>query len=133
MSKRAIAVIGDVNYVEHGGMVVFDNGDLELVQPGENEEDPVVIYRFAADQVAEPSREWFGDDLKNVAKYVDVALVDLAAALNSEDVRVRASAYYDLVGYFGGQNFDESPLTLTTKEAERRYRSVDRSLAKRKR
>jgi hypothetical protein len=130
MSRGAVAVIGDVNYLEHGGMIVFADGTLDWIEPGENEDDPIHVYRLMADRVPVPSMEWFGKDLTRVASYADASVADLAAALNSDDVRTRASAYYDLVGYHGAMNFDESPLELTPSEARKRYRSVDRALAR---
>jgi len=59
---RAIGILGDVNYLDYGGMIVFEDGSVELVEPDdENENGPTTVYRF----VLEPfnrgtlEREWF--------------------------------------------------------------------------
>ena len=129
MARTAIGLIGDVNYTEHGGMIVFSDGTVDLIEIDEG--DNVSIYRFTVDKVEQPSTEWYGKDLGKVAKFADVELVDLAAGLNSEDVLARAFAYSELAAYHGAANFDDRPLQMTMKEAERRYKTAGRALARR--
>jgi len=131
MARRPIAVLGDSDYVAHGGMVVYDNGDGDYVDPWtDGEHEQVDVYGVLLDKVEEPSREWFGDRLAQAAKSVDMPVADLAAALNSDDVVRRASAYAVLIGYFGAIEFDHEPVHLTPAAAERRFRAVDRALAR---
>jgi hypothetical protein len=127
--RKAVGLIGDVNYLEYGGMLIFDDETAELIEVDEEDENaPVVIYRFDLDRVADPASEWFGDDLKRVAATVGTTAAQLAAQLASADLGERASAYRDLVSYFGPHEFDSDPLSLSPQEAEERYRSVDRQL-----
>jgi hypothetical protein len=128
MSKKAIGLIGDVNYLEYGGMVVFADGSVDVVVPDENDEDaPVLIYRFDLDRVA-PGSEWFSDDLGKVASYVGRPKADIERDLASDNLMLRAAAYNDVVSYWGLGEFDSEPLSLSPAEAEKRYEKVDREL-----
>jgi hypothetical protein len=128
MSKKAIGLIGDVNYLEYGGMVVYDDGSVDVVAPDQNDEDaPVPIYRFDIPRVAQGT-EWFSDDPGKVASYVGRSKADIARDLASENLMLRAAAYNDVVSYWGLGEFDGDPLTLAPKEAEKRYVKVDREL-----
>jgi hypothetical protein len=128
MSKKAIGLIGDVNYLEYGGMVVFDDGSVDVVVPDENDEDaPVLIYRFDLDRVVGKS-EWFSDDLGKVASYVGRPKGDIEHDLASENLMLRAVAYGDITSYWGLAEFDSDPLSLSPAEADKRYEKVDREL-----
>jgi hypothetical protein len=127
---KAVYLIGDVNYLEHGGMVVFDDGTADLIEPGEEEEESgeTVIHRIDLDRVKDPSREWYGRRLREVARTVDVPLGELVAGLQSENLEDRAESYYDLIQFFGPDEFAQYPVTLSHEKAEKRYADVDAEL-----
>lgn len=132
-SRKAIGIMGDVNYLEYGGAVVYDDGSVDLIEPDqEDEEGPVTVYRFDANRLtkAEVEREWFGGDLDKVAQTVGVPKSNLVHRLTSADVLERATAYNDLISYFGPHEFDSDPLVLSPAEAEKRYEGIDRGYVK---
>lgn len=130
---KAVYLIGDVNYLEHGGMIVFEDGSAEIVNPGEEEGEVVTIHRLQLERVAQPSREWYGNKLSAVARSVDVPVHELVAGLQSENLEDRAESYHDLLLYWGSTEFDQHPITLTTEEAEKRYADVDEQLGEARR
>lgn len=128
-TSRAIGVIGDVNYLEYDGMVVYDDGSADLVLAGATGDDQsITVYRFDLDQIARVKKEWFGKNLAAVAQTVGRPQADLKAALASDNLMLRASAYYDLIGYYGPDEFDQYPLRITLAQAEKRYAQVDKEL-----
>lgn len=119
-----LGIIGDVDYVTHGGAVVHDDGTVDLIEPPEGDEDSPdarwTVYRFMADNV-DPAKEWFGKDLAAVAQSMGTDPVELSKMFQSDDIMERASAYMDVVGYHGAQNFDSDPLVLTKAEIDARF------------
>jgi hypothetical protein len=129
--RKAVGILGDVNYLEYGGAVVYADGrgSVDLIEPGESEGDPITVYRFDVEPLsqAEAEREWFGDDLDKVARTVGTTAANILRRLASRNVLDRASAYLDIVSYFGPHEFDSDPLVLSQAEAEKRYEGIDRS------
>lgn len=119
-----LGIIGDVDYVTHGGAVVHDDGTVDVVEPPDGDEDSPdarwMVYRFMADNV-DPAKEWFGKDLAAVAQSMGTDPAELSKMFQSDDVMERASAYMDVIGHHGVQNFDSDPLTLTRAEVEARF------------
>jgi len=132
-SRKAVGILGDVNYLEYGGAVVYADGSVDLIEPNEeedeeDEEGSVTVYRFDADRLtkAEAEREWFGDDLDKVARTVGTTKANILRRLASESAVERATAYLDVISYFGPREFDSDPLVLSAAEAEKRYEGIDR-------
>lgn len=130
---RALGVIGDVNYLDYGGLVVFDDGTGDYVVPDENDEDaPIVVYRINLEQLEDPASEWFGDDLGKLASFTGRPKVEIINELKSANPLARASAYYDLLHYYSAENFDSTPLKISKEEAEHRYAKADKELGEMK-
>jgi len=127
---KAVYLIGEVNYLEHGGMIVFEDGRADVIDPGEDAEEAgkIIIHQIELDRVDNPDDEWYGGKLRTVARTVDVPLRELVAGLKSENLEDRAESYYDLVRYFGPEEFDQYPITLSPEKAEKRYADVDEQL-----
>lgn len=60
--------------------------------------------------------EWFTDDLEDVARSVGGEVDEIDENLRSDNPNARASAYQDLVGYFGPVEFDQYPITFRTEK-----------------
>jgi hypothetical protein len=128
-SRQAVGILGDVNYLEYGGAVVYADGSVDLIEPDpDDEEGPVTVYRFDADRLdhAQAEREWFGDDLEKVARTVGTTKANILRRLASANVVERATAYLDVISYFGPDEFDSDPLVFSAAEAEKRYEGIDR-------
>lgn len=75
---------------------------------------PYPIERYA-------DNEWFMDDLPEIQKAFDPEEVNLVDLLCSNSAIDRAFVYREVGLFYGFENFDSYPLTLTKKEARRRY------------
>jgi hypothetical protein len=125
----AIGVIGDVNYLDYGGMVVYEDGYADYIVPDEDDEDaPVVIYTLVLGQVDDAEIRTRKFDLAAFARFTGRPKAEIASDWDSTNKLVRAGVYYDLIHYLGPSNFDESPVTLTKSQAEKRYERVDKEL-----
>jgi hypothetical protein len=65
--------------------------------------------------------EWFARDLEDVASFCGTSALELAELFTSEDPAVRASAYIDVAGYHGLENFDSYPLKINEPELGERW------------
>lgn len=127
-----IGQIGDKNFAEHGGGLVYRRpqrqediyGDcfLEYVEPPTDDvefSDPEArwtIYRVDLD----PEVPSWGD-LKAVAASADQDPQELRKAFASTDPMTRAWAYESWAGHYGWHEFDQYPLQLTCAEMNERY------------
>ncbi len=68
--------------------------------------------------------EWFVDKLDSVAETCGTTKFQLLRGLFSNNPMARASAYRDIVEYFGPDEFDSYPLALTEDEAIERYSKI---------
>jgi hypothetical protein len=131
-APEEIGQIGDVNFAEHGGGLVFRRpqrqediyGDcfLEYIEPPSDDldfDDPNArwtVYRVDLD----PDVPNWGD-LKDVASTHGQDPKELAAAFASTNPMQRAWAYEAWAGHYGWNNFDSDPLQLTCAEMNERY------------
>ena len=65
--------------------------------------------------------EWFVEKLASVASSCGISKFQLLRLLFSDSPMERAIAYESIVGHFGAFEFDQYPLTLTEREAQKRY------------
>lgn len=103
---------------------------------------PCVVYRFGAGNSArepcstylvpenwDPSwrhfvgqyEPWFLEDLERVADSVGRTKEEIIEDLISDDPNARASAYRDIGGYWGWNNFDDYSLRMSEEEFEERW------------
>lgn len=143
---KYLANLGDVNPIDHGGFFVYVDTtkvygvECELLEPSadDDEDGPLTAYRFIADRCTyvdgilsdnpyhPESAAWFAD-LEGIAACVGQTVDALRAALCSAEPLSRAMAYRELVAYYGPNEFDSEPITLTRKEAKKRYKSKNRT------
>lgn len=140
--KQFIGHLGDVNPVEHNGAVVLvdpelpDRPEMEVMvnySDFADDSDHVKIFRFEirrctfvdgvlSDNEFHPEHPaWFASHLDSIEHCNGYEAGHLVEALCSEDLMVRAQAYYDLLYFHGEEEFDQEPLILSTREAEHRY------------
>lgn len=136
---KRVGSFGDVNPLDYGGGYIYidETGvyppEMEMIEPGESEDDPISIYRLTlephtyvdgvlSDNPFHPAYPvWYAKDLPRVCASMDVDAEDLIAELAGSDPIAKADAYQTLIGYFGPNEFDSEPLTMTREEAEARY------------
>jgi len=108
-----LANLGDVNYIDYGGLLVVDQGhgpEGMYIQSPEDDEGTWEIYRFGLEKPS--SDEWFMRDLESAAASVGLTADGLEATLFSDEVVERALGYGDLILYHGPYEFDQYPLQL---------------------
>ena len=133
---KIIQSLGDVDYVAHGGTLVYEDANkdypaqAEVIVPGES---GCTVYRFILDRCTfidgvlsdnkyhPESPAWFADGLKDVCETHDADLDETIQNLCSEDPVARAVAYQMVGEFYGWENFDSYPLTLAKKEVKARY------------
>ena len=131
---KCVAQIGDAAPLDHGGLWVFI--DTTGVYPPEGElyepetrqvrrfilEDCTYTNGILSDNKFHPDHAaWFADDLQAVASCIGTDAADLINQFCSADPITRAQAWRAVGDYFGWDNLDSYPLTLTRREAARRY------------
>lgn len=135
---REVGRLGDVNPIEHGGAIVYEDAggayppEMELIEPDGRR---VLAYRVVlephtwrggvlSDNPFHPEHPaWYAARIAEVAESTGGEVQDLIRALRGRDAMAKARAYQDMIGFFGAHEFDDSPLRLTRREAEERYRA----------
>ena len=133
---KLIQNLGDVNFVDYGGTLVYEDAnkeypaEAEVVSP---DDKGCTVYRFALDRctfingVLSDNKyhpeypAWFADHLKDVCETHDADLEETIQNLCSEDPVTRATAYQMVGESHGWENFDSYPLILDEKEVKARY------------
>jgi len=131
------AEIYEPNENENGGImyrVILDRPRFRtLTAPGKS--------NFSHYRVALPANErnvtwywyneWFVDKLSSIADSCGTTKFKLLRLLFSESPMDRGMAYQMIVGNFGPYEFDQYPVTLTEREAQKRYKYVTVALCAR--
>lgn len=105
---------------DHGGRVELYRFTLERLK---------VVDGYLVGMRYDPSwphpvasyEEWFAKDLKGVASCNGTTKEELIKELCDEDARKRFHAYYSIGTYYGLNNFDAYPLTMTGDELDARW------------
>ena len=136
-----VGTIGDVDPLGCGGGFVFRDTtgvyrpELEYVEPWSDGDDvqSVTVYRVAleshtyangvlSDNKFHPDKEvWYGAELDRACESCGCDPDYTRQSLCGENAWHKALAYEMLASYFGWQEFDSYPLTITPAEAEARY------------
>ena len=140
-----IANIGDVDPMLHGGkFILIDrngiyNPVMLVIEPQESEpswEDPETYKEYVvelaplicasklslSDNKFYPNVEaWFGstESLESVAKCAGITIQELMSKFLSSCPLDRAFAYSEVAGYYGIENFDDSPHKMKHEEAKK--------------
>lgn len=137
---QCIANLGDVSPVDYGGFFVFIDRtgvyapEAEYLDAPEDDTGTWHAYRFILERCLQQidgvlsdneyhpeAPAWFADKLESVAESAGMDERELRTDLCAKDPIRRAGAYQTLLGYFGPDEFDSDPLTLTRDEADARY------------
>jgi hypothetical protein len=128
---RLLDVLGDVNPIDHGGMLVYEDTtgvyapEAVVITPLDDgdDNDRWIVYRFSlekctyvdgilSDNEYHPeSPAWFADSLDRIASSVGVEHFEIVRQLCSEDPFERAHAYQTIGDYHGFVNLDHDPVT----------------------
>ncbi len=135
---HCVAQLGDANPLDYGGYWVLEDitgvypPEGELLQTGE-EGEPLTVYRFILDpctfvdgvlsdnQFHPDYPAWFADKLSDIARANGMESDMLIASFISGDSKERASAWRMVGEYYGFDNLDLYPITLSRREARQRY------------
>lgn len=124
---KLVANLGDVNVAEYGGFLVYVDTtgvyapEVEMYE-AKDDETGGMMSRFILER--NPAGEWWFDKLQDVANSCGQEVAEYKSDLASGDPIKVASVYRDVVAYFGAYEFDQYPVTLTEKEAQKRYAKV---------
>lgn len=136
-TRKLLANLGDSNWTEHGGFLVFDkdeygNYTVDVVDTwrlhvGEisEESDPKMlwdVYSFDLETVSPNEDTWY--KVKEAAKSYDLEESEVWDLLNSDDPVKLAGGYQVLIGYHGAIEFDCYPVTLNAIELQTRYSNL---------
>jgi len=142
-----IANLGDANPMAHGGFFVYEDKtgvyspECALLTP-KNEEDDArdpdmtwELRRFSADKCTlingvlsdnrfHPDKPaWFADKIGALAETYGQTAAEVCALLCSNDTCDRAQGWRMIGEYFGYDNLDSYPRTLTRADVYRLYRA----------
>ena len=139
---RCIANLGDRNPLDHGGLFVYVDKtgtyppEMERIEPVSDDDNSALEIRrvvldrctftdgVLSDNPYHPTLPaWYARELVRVAESFGEPLDDYHSALCSEHPLPRAKAMRDVLDYFGWDNVDSYPFTVTRSEARRRYRN----------
>ena len=114
-----IANLGDVNYIEYGGLLVVNTeyGPQGVyIEAADDDEGRWAIYRFDLDPPSD--NDWFMDEdtLEDVGGFIGSSAEELHEMFMSGEVTERARAYEAVGAYNGYSNLDSYPLELDYKE-----------------
>lgn len=154
-SQTCLGQLGDVNPIEYGGFWILKNGEeitceilelplLEITEtlPGDTEGNQFRVYRFSSEKCFfengiisdnpfhKNKKTWFADSLKSVASSCGMPVDDLIRILCSQNPVERSTGYQILVEYFGPDQFDDYPLSLSLSEVKKRYLGKNSKLKK---
>ena len=121
---KEVGYIGDKNWPEYSGGPVFVDQtgvyppELEYIESPESDEPGAewTVYRVVLDQEVP---DW--GDVKAVAQSTGQPAKEIRNGFIDDDPIQRALAYQAWAGYYGWENFDNYPLTLSILEVEKRY------------
>ena len=135
---KCVANLGDVDPVEHGGLLVFIDEaghyppEVEKIDPDVNGkwevhravlETCTYVNGVLSDNPFHPNMPaWFADDLGSVSAAMGMEREELIRKFSSDDAVQRAEAWRCVADYWGWQNLDQYPLTLTRREVEQRLK-----------
>ncbi len=124
--ERELGQIGDVNPLDYGGGRIFlgpDGPYLEYTQglddDQEEETATLVVYRVDLAPDALADLDWATPE--DIAGYTGQTVGDLRKAGRSKSPVTRATVYEDVAGYYGWENIDSYPLSLSYQELEQRW------------
>jgi hypothetical protein len=133
--------------LDGGGLIYQGDKDEELgfrspdqiilfSQDEDSELDLNSVLVYKIEIAAEPELEFWWQDLREIATGLEIAIgfdlayINLKSAALSRDLMVKAELYAHLISYYGPDDFDSSPGTLTLTEAREIYAEELASLKK---
>jgi hypothetical protein len=144
MARKLLANLGDVNFVEYGGSIVFEDidgciylenynpetGEVYTLEPDKLwEHEGHLLFQNPAASRALPYplkryTAWFDGYLQSISATVGMGIEGLRSLLTNENVKVRARGYECVAQTLGWFEFEQYPLHLTQEQAARRYAFV---------
>jgi hypothetical protein len=123
---KCIGHVGDVDPVEHGGGIVYT--DETGVYPPE----AVFFLEFGDNQVQEarvilekdPTKEWWYPNVNTIGAFAGWEGNDIHQFFGTHSDKnpfIMATLYYDLVCYYGVENFDPDATVISKSGARRKY------------
>ncbi len=133
--------IGDINWVEHGGVLVFEGGGRPFALVVERDitsdeirwsvaEVPLDKLMLSDESIVNVygTEEWFGtkDNLSSAASLHGITVDKLTGQLISDDIVIRAMGYRNLWENFGMINFDGAPYSFSKSEMMEHFKGIPR-------
>ncbi len=124
--------VGDVDPIAYGGGFIYTDEtgvygpEMTWFEPGTDEQwhetesdTPLQVFRVLLE--TKPEAEWWFDKLEEIAGFTGQTAEELRLAAKSDNLVERANLYSDLIHYYGVEEFDSYPSTMTEDEAYARY------------
>lgn len=130
---EVLGTIGDVSPIEHGGGRVFETEHGPMLEYTHGMEDDAVVehdegatklqlYRVSIEPDVLTDLNWVKpSDLKSIARSMDTEVSTLREFSKSGDVMKRVRVYEDVAGYWGWDNLDSYPITMTARELDEHW------------
>jgi len=129
---RHIGSIGDVDPIAYGGAFVYEDTtgvyapEMSWIEPGTDEQwhemegrTPLQVFRILLER--DPQHEFWYEKLPQIATYTGQPLEELQQAARSDNALAKAQLYDSLIRYFGVEELDSYPDTMTEDEAYAKY------------
>ena len=118
---KLYGVIGDVNPIEHGGGVVFeeDYGPHLIYFQEWGDEDTIAVFTVPIEDDLVSNTPWW--DWQDVSRLVGMDPRVMRKLGASSDPMERAAVLEMVAGYYGWSSFDNTPDVMQMAEAEARY------------
>lgn len=100
--RTVIAHLGDVNYMDHGGGLVYDDGLMFYVEPDRSNGNELPVYRMHVDNFNASDLDWAED--------IDITGFD------EMSLGEKANKLMDVADHYGWENFDPYPHYYTKSE-----------------
>jgi hypothetical protein len=128
---KYVGRLGDVDPITYGGGFVYEDEsgvyspELQWFEPTPDEvweelgdKTPVQTYRILLEK--DSKNEWWYDKLNELAPFTGLSLEYLEGLATSATAS-KASLYESLIQYWGPENFDSYPQTLTESDARQKF------------
>lgn len=122
MEGKKLGTIGDVNPIEYGGGIIFDDEyypTLEYTHGLEADGEALCIYRVNLDADIFDFHDWV--DYEDLALAMEISTDELLVIRNSNCPLARASVIEAIGHLYGWGELDWYPLTMSEQELAQRW------------
>jgi hypothetical protein len=130
---KCVGSFGDVDPIAYGGGFIYEDTtgvyapEVTLFIPGSDEKwkekegkTPLEVRRFIIERT--PQDEWWWDKRADLAGFMGGTVAEFEEDAVNGSLRQQANIYQSIGQYYGFDNFDAEPRTMTEDEAYEKYK-----------